>query len=177
MDTIRYFYWQNCKKIQKIKTFKAIFNEFWEIYFIKMILFHINSRKTIPYICKWHIKNIYRNFISKIKSKSQNITNISYQKFVKFNIFLGHETNKKYHTCHILHEIGNLWSLTFFVLTLKNNKFNNILMRHISNVLTFRLYFRNKISIYNVFNMSFTNIWYSFSWIYVNRHFLENNMK
>ena len=59
----------------------------------------------------------------------------------------------------------------------ENVKFDNFLIRYISNVLTFKLYFRNKISIYNVFNMLFTNMWYSFSWIYVNGYFLENNIK
>ena len=53
----------------------------------------------------------------------------------------------------------------------ENVKFDNFLIRYISNVLTFSFYFRNKISIYNVFNMSFTNIWYSFSWIYGKHHF------
>ena len=52
---------------------------------------HIKSRKNIQIICKKHIKNIiFRNFISKIKSESQNITNISDQKIVKIvkiNIF------------------------------------------------------------------------------------------
>ena len=51
------------------------------------ITIHINSRKTIPYIFKYHIKNnIYRDFISKTKSESKNSTNIPYQKFVKSNI-------------------------------------------------------------------------------------------
>ena len=45
----------------------------------------------------------------------------------------------------------------------ENVKFDNFFIRYISNVLTFKLYFKNKISIYNVFNMSLTNIWYSFS--------------
>ena len=49
----------------------------------------------------------------------------------------------------------------------ENVKFDKFLMRYISNVLTSGLYFRNKMSIYNFFNMLFTNIWYSFSWIYV----------
>ena len=53
------------------------------------VMVHINSWKTIAYMCKWHIKNnIYRNFISKIKFEIQNSTNISYQKVVKFNILL-----------------------------------------------------------------------------------------
>ena len=84
MEKIRHLYGQNCKKVQKLKTFKTIFNGFLKIFCIKIILFqkvmiHLNSTKTIQYICKWHIKNIiYGNFISKIKTKSQNITNIYY---------------------------------------------------------------------------------------------------
>ena len=50
---------------------------------------HIKSRKNIQIICKKHIKNIiFRNFISKIKSESQNITNISDQKIVKIVIVI-----------------------------------------------------------------------------------------
>ena len=45
----------------------------------------------------------------------------------------------------------------------ENVKFDNFLIRYISNVFTFKLYFRNKISIYNVFNMLHTNIWYGLS--------------
>ena len=61
MDKIRHFYGQNCKKIHEIKIFTTIFNGFLETFCIKMIQFHIifqkvtihiNSRKTIPYICK-----------------------------------------------------------------------------------------------------------------------------
>ena len=59
----------------------------------------------------------------------------------------------------------------------ENVNFDNFLITYIGNVLTFRLYFRNKLSIFNVFNMLFTYIWYSFSWIYVNGHFLKNNIK
>ena len=59
----------------------------------------------------------------------------------------------------------------------ENVKFDNILIRYISNVFTFKLYFRNKISIYNAFNMLLTNIWYSLSSIFMNCHFLENNIK
>ena len=58
----------------------------------------------------------------------------------------------------------------------ENVNFENLLIRYIGNVLTFKIYFRNKISIYNVFNMLFTYIFYSFSWIYVNGC-LENNIK
>ena len=51
----------------------------------------------------------------------------------------------------------------------ENVKFNNFLIRYISNFLTFKIYFRNKISIYNVFNMLFKIIWYivlfEFMWI------------
>ena len=52
-----------------------------------------------------------------------------------------------------------------------------ICLYYLHYFLILRLYFTNKISMYNVFNILFTNIWYSFSWIYVNHIFLENNMK
>ena len=59
----------------------------------------------------------------------------------------------------------------------ENVKFDNLLIRYISNVFTFKLCFRNKISIYKVFNMLLTNIWYSLSSNFMNCHFLENNIK
>ena len=89
MEKIRHSYLQNCKKFEKIKTFKTIFNEFFSkndhisYQLSKSDDSHKVEKKYTNYFKK-HIKNIiFRNFISKIKSESQNITNISDQKIVK----------------------------------------------------------------------------------------------
>ena len=55
-----------------------------------------------------------------------------------------------------LHDIVHQFNLE------ENVKFDNSLIRYISTIMTFGFYFRNKIFIYIVFNMLFTNIWYSF---------------
>ena len=78
---------------------------------------------------------------------------------------------------HFRWRIWPAWYCWLVLCFEENVKFDNFLIRYISNVLTFILYFKNKISIYNVFNMLFTNIWYNVSWVYVNRFILENNMK
>ena len=73
--------------------------------------------------------------------------------------------------------IWHAWYCRIVSCLEENVNFDNFLIRYIGNVLTFTHFFRNKFSIYNVFNMLFTYIWYSFSWIDVNGHFLENNIK
>ena len=70
-----------------------------------------------------------------------------------------------------LHDIVHQFNLE------ENVKFDNSLIRYISTIMTFGFYFRNKISIYIVFNMLFTNIWYSFQSIYVNSNILEYSVK
>ena len=91
----------------------------------------------------------------------------------------GIDVHEEWPTQKIPISMKNLDFMIFWLVSCleENVKFDKFLIRYISNVLNFKLYFRNKISIYNVFNMLLTNIWYSLSSIFMNCHFLENNIK